>query len=218
VICISRTLAAGGEGIGQAIADRLQFRYVDEQFILRAAQQAQVDPALVAAAEHRQPLLQRLVDKIATARDLAGPLSLATGLPLDALASSSGYRATPEELRGLIRAAIHELARHGRVVIVAHAASMALAGVNGVLRVLVTASAPTRAERLAAEQHMSAAKATAAIRASDKERQEYFRAFYRLTDELPTHYDLVINTDALTAQQAVDTIAAVAASGEPARA
>ena len=57
VVCISRTTAAGGENVGQAVAQRLGFRYVDEQIIRRAAQQAQVEPGLVAKAEHRQPLL-----------------------------------------------------------------------------------------------------------------------------------------------------------------
>src|SRR4030095_9503986 len=47
VVCISRSTAAGGESIGQAVAQRLDFRYVDEQIITKAAQEAQVDPALV---------------------------------------------------------------------------------------------------------------------------------------------------------------------------
>jgi hypothetical protein len=58
VVCISRTSAAGGENVGHEVARRLGFRYVDEQIIERAAQRAQVDPALVAATEHRQPLLK----------------------------------------------------------------------------------------------------------------------------------------------------------------
>src|SRR5262245_5238607 len=63
VVCISRTIGAEGERIGHATAERLGFRYVDEQIITQAARQAQVDPALVAATEHRQPLLQRLLEK-----------------------------------------------------------------------------------------------------------------------------------------------------------
>ena len=56
VVCISRTTAAGGENVGQAVAQRLGFRYVDEQIIERAAQQAQVDPALVAKASPGTPV------------------------------------------------------------------------------------------------------------------------------------------------------------------
>jgi len=50
VVCISRTIAAGGEAVGEIVASRLGFRYVDEEIISRAANQAQVDAKLVAAA------------------------------------------------------------------------------------------------------------------------------------------------------------------------
>jgi hypothetical protein len=207
VVCISRTIGAEGEGIGQTVAPLLGFRYVDEQIITKAANLAQVDPALVAAAEHQRPLLQRLLEKLALARELAAPATLATGLPLNVLApAGTGYRATPEDMRVMIRAAIHEVARAGQAVIVAHAASMALTGVDGVLRVLVTASPDTRARRLAAAQGVSAEQAAASIAASDSERRSYFQHFYNIKEELPTHYDVVINTDALTPDQAVHVI------------
>ncbi len=37
VVCISRTMAAGGETVGELVAQRLGFRYVDEQIITLAA-------------------------------------------------------------------------------------------------------------------------------------------------------------------------------------
>jgi cytidylate kinase len=214
VICISRTVAAGGEQIGQIVAERLGFRYVDEQIITRAAQQAQVDPGLVAAAEHRRPLLQRLLDRLAMAGDLAGPMSLATGVPIDAFVpGAGGYHAVPDDLRVLIRAAIHEIAALGNAVIVAHAASMALSGTENVLRVLITASPETRAQRLLAAQGISATEAAAAVAASDRERRDYFQRFYNIKEELSTHYDLTISTDVLEPPQAVEIIVAAAQSG-----
>jgi cytidylate kinase len=214
VVCISRAIAAGGETIGETVAQRLGFRYVDEQIITRAAHHAQVDPKLVAAAEHRRPLLQRLLDKLAAAQELAGPVTLATGLPLEVFAAPepTAYRATDDDMRVLIRAAIQEVASAGNAVIVAHAASLALAGTEGVLRVLVTASPATRAQRLAAAQAISAAEATTAIAASDRERRDYFQRFYNIKDELPTHYDMVINTDVLTAEHAGNVIVRAAQS------
>jgi hypothetical protein len=215
VVCISRTIAAGGEDIGQVIAQRLGFRYVDEQIIERAARLAQVDPKLIADTEHRQPVLQRLLDKLAAAYELAGPMTLATGVPIDAFVPAPGARrATPDDLRALIRAAIHEVAKAGQAVIVAHAASMALAGTESVLRVLVTASADTRARRLATAGDIGAADAAQAVTASDRERRDYFQRFYGIKDELPTHYDLLINTDVLTAAHAAEIILAATRSAE----
>ena len=48
------------------------------------------------------------------------------------------------------------------------------------------------------------------MKRSDRERTDYFKRFYDLTEELPTHYDLVVNTEALTPEQAVSAIVAAA--------
>ncbi len=212
VVCISRTTAAGGESIGRAVAQRLGFRYVDEQIIERAAHEAQVDPALVAAVERRQPLLRRVLDKIAIGAELSGIVTLGTGMPVDAFMPSSPAAYTPDagDLRVLIRAAIHEVASAGHAVIVSHAASMALGATAGVLRVLVTASIDTRIRRVAEFERIVEAEAERRVAASDRARQEYFQRFYKLKEELPTHYDLVINTDVLTPAQAVDVVRAAA--------
>ena len=213
VVCISRTTAAGGEDVGQAVAQQLGFRYVDEQIIRRAAQHAQVDPALVAKSEHHQPWLQRLLEKIPRSADVAGMVAAATGGPIaPCVPSPVGPGADAADLRVMIQAAIHEVARAGEAVIVAHAASMALANAEGVLRVLVTASPTTRIRRVAELERLDPAKAERRIATSDRERREYFRRFYKLHEELPTHYDLVVNTDLLTIVQAVSVVLAAARS------
>jgi hypothetical protein len=205
VVCVSHTTAAGGEAVGQLVAARLGFRYVDEQIIARAAELAQVSPALVAATEKRQALLERLVDKLAAAQKMIGPVALGTLLPMGgALAVPSTVKATPDDLRTLIRAAIHEVAAQGQAVIVAHAASMALASIEGVLRVLVTASDETRARRLVESEGKSAVDAAALITTSDRNRADYFRRFYEVREERATHYDLVVNTDVLTPEAAAE--------------
>jgi cytidylate kinase len=213
VVCISRAIAAGGETVGQLVAQHLGFRYVDEQIITLAARQAQIDPALVAGAEQRQPLLQRLLDKLPSTLDVAAAMTVATGVPVESFAGGAySYRTAPDEMRVLIRAAIHEVASAGTVVIVAHAASMALAGVAGVLRVLVTAPGKVRANRLSTAEGLLPAAAEAAIAASDLERRDYLKRFYGVKEELPTHYDIVINTEVLNAEQAAAVVVAAATS------
>ena len=208
VVCLSHATAAGGEAIGQRVAAQLGFRYVDEQIITRAGELAQVSPALVAATEKRQALLERLVDKLAAAQEMIGPVALGTLLPMGGALSApmTGTKAAPDDLRTLIRAAIHEVAAQGQAVIVAHAASMALGSAAGVLRVLITASTETRARRLVETEGKSQAEAEALIAQFDRNRRDYFRRFYDVREELPTHYDLVVNTDAVTAEEAAELI------------
>lgn len=208
VVCISRTLAAGGELIGQSVAQRLGFRYVDEEIVSKAAEKAGVDPAVVAAAEHKLPLLQRLLDALATSPMMVDPLASASGLPVSMYFPGGAIPTRPfaDDLRSLIRATIVEVAATGNVVIVAHAASMALAGHDDVMRVLITASADTRARRVAAFKGLAARDAAAVIQSSDQERRDYFQRFYNVKAELPTHYDLLVNTDLLTPEQSVSAI------------
>ena len=210
VVCISRADAAAGEDVGRLVAERLSFRYVDEEVIERAARLARVDPKLVAKVEERQPLLRALLEKVAAAGELVGPATMAMGVPMYASLPHEPLRATPEDLRALIQAAITEIAREGNAVIVAHAASMALAMRGDVLRVSVTASADTRARRLGAARQITEEEATSAIATSDRNRRDYFRRFYEIDEELPTHYDLVVNTDVLTAGQAAEVIVCAA--------
>ena len=208
VVCISRTDGARGEAVAQLVAERLGFRYVDDQIIARAAELAQVEPALVVATEKRQSLLQRLLEKLVVAQETIGPVALDPLFPvvLSSSGTTTGGKAPADDLRTLIRAAIQEVAKQGQAVIVSHASSMALAFVEGVLRVLVTASAVTRARRVAASASISEAEATAAIAQADRNRQDYFRRFYEIREEQNTHYDLVINTDVLSAEQAADLV------------
>lgn len=214
VVCISRTMAAGGEMIGRAVSERLGYRYVDEDLVTKAAEKADVDPAVVEAVEHRQPLINRLLDVLVPAPGVPDPSGLATGLALEVYCHSGvePVAATPAHHRELIRAAIHEIAKGGQAVIVAHAASMALGGMPGVLRVLVTASAETRALRLAAAHGITDSAAAATINDSDCERRDYFRSFCKIKEEVPTHYDIVINTDLLSSEQAVNLILCAAQS------
>ncbi len=213
VVCISRSLAAGGEVIGRLVSQRLGFRYVDEEIVQKAAEHARVDAQAVAATEHPGPLIKRLIDSMAAVEGLIDPLVFTSGLPLRVYYQSaiSPHAPVPGDYRALIRDTIREIADAGGAVIVAHAASLALAGLQGVLRVLVTASPATRARRLvAAAQAENEDAATAAVAASDRERREYFRSFYGVRHELPVHYDLVINTDVLTPERAAGLILCIA--------
>ena len=192
-ICISHTDGSGAKDLGRVVAERLAYRYVNEQIIEEAAKIAQVDPKIVAATEKKQTLLERILDKVSAAQEVIRP---------GARDSAAEARAVDrDEVRDMIRAAIEEVARVGKAVIVAHAASFALSGKPGVLRVFVTASDKTRSRRLARELGLPIGNAESVLRDGDKGRRAYLRSFYDIEEELPSHYDMVLNTERLTADQ-----------------
>jgi cytidylate kinase len=203
VVCISRDVGAGGEEIGRAVADGLGFRYVDEEIVRSAADQSGLDLAALSGAEERQSAVRRLLTAI-----LENP----PHVPEVYAAAPEVYTDPPpsERSREVIREAVRQTADEGNVVIVAHAASYVLAGRPSVLRVLVTGSPGVRAERLASQADLSKTDADATLREAEAGRADYLRRFHQVKEELPTHYDLVVNTDTLGVDAAAKTVLATA--------
>jgi cytidylate kinase len=198
-VCISHATGADGAAVGRAVAERLGFRYIDDEVIAEAAEWAELDPVLVADAERRKPLVARLLGQ------------MAEGGSAQRLSSGEWARTAPTEadVRALIGDVLRSFADQGSVVIVSHAASFALAG-REVLRVLVTASDETRARRVSEASGTDERDASRQVRTEDGARADYLKRFYGVERELPTHFDIVINTDALTTEQAADLIASAA--------
>jgi cytidylate kinase len=200
VICISRTLGAGGDEVAQRVASALAFRYVDDEIVARAAEEAGVSKDEIAKAEHSQPLVARIVEALAAVPAV----------------SEGGFVAVPPVISPkiayshLIEHVIRETTETGDVVIVAHGASHPLAGRADVLRVLVTASPDVRTKRLAAQDGLGEGAAKKALEASDREREKYLERFYNVRHELPTQYDLTLNTDTIGVGTAVELIVAAA--------
>ena len=118
-------------------------------------------------------------------------------------------RGRGDDFRDLDPAGDQETADRGEVVIVAHAASFALADEPDVLRVLVTGSPESRVRRLV-EEGRSEAEAKEQVAEGDRARASYLKRFHGVREELPTHYDLVANTDRLSVDAAAEIVLSAA--------
>ncbi len=199
VICISHSTGAGGSDLGRLVAGKLGYRLIDEEIVTRAAENQHVSVDDLADVERRKSLLSRLLREVASgaARGPGGE-----SMMVHAPAAQSDKKT----LRELIRQSINETADEGNVVIVSHAASYALADRGNVLRVLVTASPETRVRRLLDADGLDEKQATKSIGANDAGRADYLKRFYGVAEELPTHYDLVVNTDRIPVDQWSDLV------------
>jgi cytidylate kinase len=212
VVCVSRTMGAGGEDVAKAVSQQLGFRYVDEEIVAHAAEKERVDVGVIENAERRQSFLDRVLESFAVA-PVPDAMVFTAGLGYPPVISGdpamASFRGT-EHYRQLIRDVVRETAEQGDVVIVAHGAAMCLGEREDVLRVLITASPDTRSQRLADVRNLAVDDAAKEITESDKARRDYFKTFYEVREEQPIHYDLVVNTDLLSPQQAVGVVLAAA--------
>jgi cytidylate kinase len=204
VVCISHATGAGGEEVGRRVAERLGFQYADEEIVAQAAATGGIGAGAVADEERRQSRVARVFEALA----LSGSEAWALGGAPGPFVGEDGL--TAEDVRALIRESIQQTAASGNVVIVAHAASHALGPGSGALRVLVTASSDTRARRLGYADALDEKGANKAVSDADAGRRDYLRRFYGIDQESPTQYDLVVNTDVLSVDEAAQLVAQAA--------
>ncbi len=204
VVAIARQVGVGGEEVAQQVAKRLDLRYIDYQVIQAAAREAGVSPETVSEAEHTPSLLTRILE--ALARNPSMPVAAwADPVPL---AASPLYASI--DYRKFIENVIRDLAQEGGCVIVGHGAQVILRERLDTLRVLVTGSAPFRARRIMAGMGVDEKTALKTVERTDNERLDYFRRFYETGWLTPCSYDLCVNTDHLSAQQAAEVVAGAA--------
>ena len=196
-MCLSHTTGSGGDEIGKLVAERLGYLYLDEDIVARAAAESGLEPRDIASEERRKSLASRLLETFAEGGGDAWTLGAAHGMEV----------LRPADIRALIRETIVQTAARGKVVIVSHAASYALERGPDTLRVFVTASPKTREERIAvAADGGERAQAARVIKDSDAGRRDYLKRFYSIDSESPTDYDLVVNTDQLSSEQAAGIV------------
>jgi cytidylate kinase len=202
VVCVSHTTGSGGGEVGKRVAERLGYLCLDEEIVARAAAQGGLEPGEVADEERRKSFATRFLQTIAEGGG--------DGWMLGAGVAASMESTRPADVRALIMETVEQTAARGNVVIVAHAASYALESGPRIFRVFVTSSLATREQRVAATEGLDRPQAARLCKDSDAGRRDYLKRFYSVDREAPTDYDLVVNTDLLSTEQAAQIIISAA--------
>lgn len=202
-VTIAITDGVPADRIGREAATRLSFRYVNDEIITTAARLARVTPEAIADVERSPSLVEQIL--AALARYPTEDTGMAAELLPLMVDQSPQYRE-------VIRRVLWETGKAGQVVIGAHGASIHLATMPNVLRVLITGSPEARAAWLATTKGIAEAEARKRIDQGDRNRAAYLKRFYGVSKELPTHYDLVLSMVALPVEAAVNAIAGAAQS------
>ncbi len=186
IVTISHEMGAGGPEIGQQVAERLGYKYVDTELIHETA--------------HRYGLLEEKLEHL----DETKPSLF------------ERFDAETRRYITAMQTALYEFAERDRVVLMGRGGQWLLRGIPHVLRVRVMAPFELRVKRLATKlsgpigEQASQRTVTEMVRRDDTEKAGRMRYLYEVDVADPAMYELLINTEKLSVAAAVELITVVA--------
>jgi cytidylate kinase len=184
IVTIAHETGSGGPEIGMALAERLGYRYVDREMLSQAAKQyGVVEDKLEKLDETKPSLFER-------------------------------FDVETRQYITILQSGLLDVAEQDNVVINSRGGQILLRGVPHVVRVRVIAPFDIRVKRVhkkMAHQGETVDVRTTAemVRRSDNEKSGRIRYLYDVDWGDPALYDLVINTEKLAIDAAVELIAGV---------
>jgi cytidylate kinase len=183
VVAVSETIGSLGDEIGRELARALGWHVADREIIAKAAEQYGEGITELQHVTEERPTLWER------------------------------FTDSKRHYRAYVEATVLELAAHGEVVLVGHGAAIMLRAVPHVLRVRTSAPEPVRAERVRQAHGLVEPAALNLVRESDRERASRIRFLYHVDVDDPLLYDLVINTERLTAAAGAELVHAALGAG-----
>lgn len=185
-ILVSRDKGAGGHEVAKLLGERLGWQVFDRQIVDAVAQRTQMREQLIESLDER------------TRGGLEEFLR-------DFLTKEIGATNYLLHLRQVLLA----LGQQGDVVIVGRGSEYVLPGQFG-LRARMVAPLDVRVERIAKAQGLAPEAAEDLVRKVDRERKDFIRSHFQQDARDPLHYDLVVNTGALSVEGTAEIVLAAA--------
>jgi cytidylate kinase len=214
VITIGRQFGAGGNTVAQMLAHELHSEILDSRIIDEVAHRLQL-PKEEVEAEDEQPgsFLARLLMALGSAS--TEPL-----IPPEATAWTPPNAAPTFDTRKAVLAitqhVIEEAARSGNVVIVGRGGAYILRDFPGALHVFLRAPEAIRVKTIMARFNLkSEEEARRRLKQADENWTSYIKQVYGHDRNLPSHYDLVVDTGRLGYDTTVDAILAALKRRKP---
>jgi cytidylate kinase len=164
IIAISPTFGSEGRAIGQAVAQALEYRFIDREIILKAAEEHHIQAEKLEQVDERGlSFWERLYEE-------------------------------KRKYLIFIESAVFELAEPGDVVIVGRGGPILLADIEHALRVRTIAPSEVRVRRIMAREQLDHKAAAARVKTVDREYASRIEYLYGVDWGQPELYDLVLNT------------------------
>lgn len=172
VITISRQLGSLGTEIAHAVANELNYEYIDKDKIGQALRDYGLSAFEVETFDEKPPPFWDYMDM------------------------------QKKKFLQIIQALIHSFAKKDNVVIVGRGGQVLLKDFPGVLHVRIVAPFDLRIQRITEQGGGDKKKAMGVLRRSDRASARFMRGFFDVDWDDPGLYDLMINTRHLSAEEA----------------
>lgn len=186
VITISREAGSGGQLVAKGIAKRLGFDLFHREVIQEMAESAQVNSRLLETLDEKGlSMLEDWVSSLVHERHL-----------------------WPDQYLQHLMKVIATIGRHGRAIIVGRGANFVLPPEKR-FRVRIVAPQELRVQNVARDLDIPVDEAKRRVIRTNSDRRAFIRKYFNADISDPINYDLVINTETLSVDAAIDTVCSV---------
>jgi len=186
LLTISQNLGSGGMSIARQVAEKLSLNLYDDDRLQKEA-----------------------VDMGIRAEDLKKNMDAKAPGFFDQILGKS-----PDIYMDLMEALVYEVSRRGDGIVIGHCSQMLLRDFGCALHVRIHSPLATRIINLTNHQGISSETAEKLIRKNDHERSGFFKFNFHMDLNDSSLYDLIINTEKIGEDTAVQFIVDLAASDE----
>lgn len=195
VITISRQFGAGGKTIGQKVAEKLGYTFVDEDIIQMIAEKAKVSPGWVESVEKEAGgRLSRIVNKM-----------VSKSLVDRVLKDEYGYIDEQIYIDYLV-VIIAQMAEEGNVVFLDRGSQYILNDLPNAYHILLINTYTNRIKFMMDRYEMSQQRATQIVKSEEKRRANLYRKIGKQDFDQPELYHLVINMAKVDLDDAVQMV------------
>jgi len=187
VVTISREPGSGGRIIAESLAEKFNLDLFHQEMIHRMAESTKVSKQVIETLDEKG--LNVLDNWVASLVD--------------------NKHLWPDEYLKHLMKVILAIGKHGRAVIVGRGANFILSPENR-FRVRVIAPVETRTGNISRGYDVSAKKAKRRMIKTESDRQAFIRKYFYSDIGDPGNYDLIINTDTVSLENAVEAIGSAA--------
>ena len=198
VITISREVGSGGRTIGRALAEKLGVRFCDKNLINSLVEKFDLSAKNIEMIKgQKKNWLADILQRI-TPVPHAGALGSTGQEFAPAVTNDELFRAESEILK--------EIAAQESCVIAGRSGFFILKDCPNKLDILIRSSLSNRISRIVEKQNVSREEAERIVERVDAQRENFVRRYTDTSRYDARNYDLVLNVDGLTVDEAVDII------------